>query len=254
MNMKKIIFFIFVLAMSVSCMGLMDKGHTYQSSYTLNANFEYTTVDYIKDFGEDSLYFDSARCVGIGFKDFAFYHKTNADTTDVLGGFMLSYLQTPADLSQLDTLNKRWRAYASPITKINTYLVHRTADVKTDMPAHVVEFLNTQYGTCVMESCLVTNTVEVADSIMSNFSIGDKLMLKAIGYAGGQKTGSAEFMLAERASTKDSIVTNWSLFDLSPLGAVEQVDFELEVLSNQELAIPKFFCLDEFTASISIAY
>lgn len=252
--MKKIILFILVLAMTVSCMGLMDKGHTYQSSYTLNANFEYTSVDYMKDFGEDSLYFDVVRCTGIGFKDFAFYHKINADTTDILGGFMLSFLQAPKEMSQIDTLNKRWRAYANHITKINTYLVHRSADVKTDMPAHDIEFLNTQYGTCVMESCLVTNTVEVADSIKSNFTIGDKLMLKAVGYADGKKTGTAEFMLAERASTKDSIVTNWTLFDLSPLGAVEYVDFELEVLSNQELAVPKFFCLDEFTASISIAY
>lgn len=252
--MKKIILFVCVLALSVSCMKLMNTGHTYQSSYTLNANFEYVSIDYVKEFGEDSLYFDTVRCTGIGFKDFAFYHKINADTTDVLGGFMMSYLRTPEDLSQIDTLNKRWRALGDPKTKMNTYLVHRTSSVQSDMPAHDIEFLNTQYGTCVLESCKVTNTVEVADSIMSNFSIGDKLMLKAVGYAGGKKTGSAEFMLAERASKRDSIVANWTLFDLSALGAVEQVDFELEVLSNEDLDIPKFFCLDEFTASISIAY
>ena len=248
--MKKIVFFIVVLSMAISCLG---DGPNYQSSYTLSANFEYSTLNYPQVFGEDSLYFDAERCVGFGYQDLGFHHKLNADTTEVLGGFLMSYLETRKDMTQLDPKTNRWRALAAPDMR-NTYAVHRTADLPSNKPAHDVEFLNIAYGTCAMANCQVTNTVEVADSIRTRFAVGDKLILKATGYLNGAKTGSAEFMLAERASVRDSIVSTWTTFDLSALGAVEYVDFEMVVLSANAVDLPKFFCLDNLTASVNISY
>lgn len=248
--MKKIVFFVVVLAMAISCIG---NGPTYQSSYTLSATFEYPSLNYPQVFGEDSLYFDAERCVGFGYQDLGFYHKLNADTTEVMGGFMLSYLETSKDMTQLDPQSNRWRALVAPGEK-NTYAIHRTADMSSNKPSHDIEFLGAAYGTCVMTNCQVTNTVEVADSIKARFAVGDKLMLKATGYLNGAKTGSAEFMLAERASVRDSIVSKWTTFDLSALGSVEHVDFELVVLSADAVDLPKFFCLDNLTASVNITY
>lgn len=248
--MKKIVFLIIVFVMAVSCIG---NGPSYQSSYTLVADFEYKSLNYPEVFGGDSLYFDSTRCVGFGYQDFGFHHKLNADTTEVMGGFLMSYLETRKDMTQLEPQSNRWRALVAPGKK-NTYVVHRTADISANRPDHDVVFMNNTYGTCVMVNCQVTNTVEVADSVRSRFEIGDKLMLKATGYMKGAKTGSAEFMLAERASVKDSIVSAWTTFDLSALGAIEHVDFEMVILSANAVDIPKFFCMDNLTASVNITY
>lgn len=248
--MKKIVFLVVVFVMAISCIG---DGPSYQSSYTLSADFEYQSMNYPAVFGADSLYFDAERCVGFGYQDLGFFHKLSADTTEVLGGFLLSYLETRKDMTQLEPQSNRWRALVAPDER-NTYAVHRTADQASNRATHDIEFLNSTYGTCVMNNCQVTNTVEVADSIKARFAVGDKLMLKATGYLNGSKTGSAEFTLAERASLKDSIVSTWTTFDLAALGAVEHVDFEMVILSANAVDLPKYFCLDNLTASVNITY
>jgi hypothetical protein len=58
-------------------------------------------------------------------------------------------------------------------------------------------------------------------------------------------------VLAEFSEKKDSLVTNWSAFDLKQLRSVEHVDFEL-VSTNPN--IPPFFCMDNVVADIALEY
>ena len=265
--MKRIIYFISILLLTASCFG--DEP-TYQRSFSLVADFEYS-FDYEETFGPDSLWFDSVTGAGVGYMDLAFFHKLNDEKTDVLGGFMVSYQEMPkkvedkkedggdtedgSDLEEPEVVevDKTCRAYLlKPLSNRNTYLVFRDSD---HMPEHDVEFINAPYGTCIMESCYITNTLEVAEAVAATFEKGDKLVVRATGYKDGMKTGTAEAALAEFSSQKDSIVSSWTRFNLSTLGAVNFVEFEMEVQSEKGAGkVPTNFCLDNMNASINISY
>lgn len=226
--------------MAASCFG----DETYNRSYTLAADFEYSNSTSF--FRADSLYIDVQSGYGIGYQDFAFYHKLNADKTDVTGGFVASYLSSVR--AETESGNT-YRAYVVPASKyLNTYLVYRSG---SPMPEHDMEFMNAKYGTCEMIACYVTNTVAVADAVAANFELGDRLSLKATGYLDGNKTGETEIALADFSAQKDSIVSTWTVFDLSKLGSVEYVDFE--VVSTKD-AVPGDFCLDYVVGSVNLSY
>ena len=107
-------------------------------------------------------------------------------------------------------------------------------------------------GSCIMTSCVVNNTVATAEAIDKNFVNGDRMLLRATGYLDGKKTDSAEVTLAERLSDRDSIVYTWTTFDLSKLGSIDKIDFEL--LIPQGRNIPATVCIDNVIASISTQY
>ena len=78
------------------------------------------------------------------------------------------------------------------------------------------------------------------------------MTLKATGYLNGTKTDSAEIMLAERVSGRDSIVSKWTTFDLSKLGSVDKVDFELIIPEGKD--VPATVCIDEVLTSVTVQY
>ncbi len=246
--MKRIIFILSMALMAVSCFNLDTKS---EQSYTLVASFEYTGMNYAEKFGADSLFFDNTNeGLGLGFQDLAFYHKLDAGKTDVLGGFLASYLSPVRAEEGGDNANRVYDVRAKKFTK-NTYMVYRTSLQPSDMPVHDVEFISKKYGTCTMAGCYVTNTVEVADSLAANFEKGDRLTLKAVGYLDGKKTDSAEIALADFSAQKDSIVSTWTVFDLKKLGAVEYVEF---TLTSTKPDIPLNFCMDNMVAAINLSY
>lgn len=240
--MKRFIIILSVAAMAVSCFNI-ESGT--KQSYTLFADFEFAGVDYSTAFGPDSLLFDTEVGLGLGFDQLGFYHKLNAEKTDVIGGFIASYL-SPVKADEGG--NNADRLYNLLSKKANTYLVYRNTAV---MPEHDVQFMSTKYGTCTMVGCYVTNTVEVADAVLANFEVGDKLTLKATGYLDGVKTGEAEIDLADFSAQKDSIVSTWTAFNLNKLGAVEHVEF---TVTSTKPGVPLNFCLDDMIASINIEY
>lgn len=245
--MKKILLVLSAALMAVSCFDIDPKS---EESYTLVASFEYTGMNYVETFGADSLFFDNSKeGMGIGFNNLAFYHKLNAGKTDVLGGFLASYLSPRRAEKGGDNAN---RAYViNPKYTRNTYLVYRKNPQDANMPEHDVAFLQKSYGTCEMVVCYVTNTVEVADSVAANFGLDDRLTLTATGYHAGVKTGEAKIDLADFSAQKDSIVSKWTAFDLKKLGSVEYVEFSLH---STKPDVPLNFCLDEMVSSINISY
>jgi len=98
----------------------------------------------------------------------------------------------------------------------------------------------------------VNNTVAVAKAVNEKFEPGNKLVLKAKGYLDGTETATAEIMLAERTTSKDSIVSTWTEFDLSKLGSIDKVDFE--ILIPEGMDIPAMVCIDNVVANVSLTY
>ena len=245
---KKLLLFFVVAIMAVSCLG--EGGYT-ESRYVL-ATFEFS-ADYNKIFGEDSLYVDEEYKLGIGWDCLAFYQKVNESTKEFEGGMMLSHLAYPKSGVVEGLANNKYRVNAKTVTNANTYLVfEETGSMpENDIAFNFVQSANA-IGSCIMTSCEVNNTVAVAEAVEKNFENGDRLLLRATGYLAGKKTDSAEIMLAERLSDRDSIVYTWTTFDLSRLGAIDKIDFEL--LIPQGRNIPATVCIDNVLASISAQY
>jgi hypothetical protein len=76
-------------------------------------------------------------------------------------------------------------------------------------------------------------------------------VLKATGVKSDGTTVATSITLAEYTEAKDSVMYNWSVFDLKPLGLVEFIDFNVESTNPN---VPGYFCLDGLLAGIKVEY
>ena len=103
----------------------------------------------------------------------------------------------------------------------------------------------------------ITNTVYTLDAILHGdyandaFSAGDYMSVTAKGYNGAEKTGEVVFYLADYRSENTEehfALSTWKWFDLSSLGAITRLEFELFTTKsdNYGFTTPTYFCLDNF--------
>lgn len=234
---------LFCAVVAAVCMISCTNSSTFFQRYVEVATFEYNGVDYVNVFGADSVYVGSPKDIGIGWgQDFVFGHKVNESTH--LGGFCLSYMQPAGmeDAVKPEGYKKSLFRVSGPVrAQKNTYAIFQQS---YEMPQKDFEFLNPTYGTCQPKICWVNNSELVYDALVSK--PGATLKLKATGYLKKAQTGSAEIKLAA-----DTVMYNWTKFNLSGLGAVDEIDFEL-IASDP--SIPLYVCIDELSADINIEY
>lgn len=248
-NLLVVFCFVFTV---VSC--LKETG--FSQTALVEANFEYNAVE----FDADSLFYKTKFGDGLGWGSLGFMHKVDTLNWTFEGGVLLSrkkgFKYDPADTASLaksDSLvfaQDRYRVNAvkSKVDE-NSYLVYYQNPDSSKMPEHDVIFLIQENGTCTARQCFVNNTSYVAYKVAQTFQPGDRLTLRATGYLKGAKTGEASISLADFSAQKDSIVHNWTSFDLSKLGVYDAIDFDL--LSTRE-DTPAYFCMDYFTASVTV--
>ena len=250
--MKKILFAIFAGLTLVSCLPDAE----YSQTFPVYASFEYSKVDY----DADTLFYKSNFGYGLGWDYIGFLHKVDTVDWSFDGGMLLSAkkgtLYNPADtvaMAKSDSLvfaQDRFRVNSvRDAINNNAYLVYYGNPDSSMMPAHDIEFLADEYGTCQVYQCYVNNTSYVAYKVAQHFETGDRLTLKATGYLRGAKTGEASITLADFSTQKDSIVSTWTQFDISKLGVIDFIDFNVESTKKE---VPAYFCMDYFTASITI--
>ena len=256
--MKKTIIFITLITSLVSCLD----GGSFSRTYPAEATFEYTGIDYSKEFGSDSVYFEELHGYGFSWDCLVFRHNVDTVAKTFNGGMALSLLKgstfDPSD--SLSMAQDDAEAFANDAFRLNsnlmfsgskTYAVYYENPDESKMPDCDMEFAATEIGTCTMGACYVNNTRYVAYKISQCFEDGDELTLSATGYLDGVKTGDVSMNLADFSVQKDSIVSTWTLFELDKLGIVDKVDFKL-ISTKKE--VPAYFCMDNFVASVSISY
>lgn len=231
--------------MAASCLG----NSVFSDSYTSYATFEYN--NHATMFGTDSLYFETDYKVGFTWDVYlAFGHSIDKESGEFQGGFLLSCLSVPESGKTELLDNNMYRAnQVVSSSGRNTYLVFCKSE---SMPEKQLWFNYEQgaiKGTCAPQFVRVNNTVEVVNALKENFNDGDVMTLRATGYLEGSKTDSAEIRLAEFTSAKDSIVTNWTMFDLTPLGSVDKIEFDFVLPEGS--AVPTAVCMDNLAASLS---
>jgi hypothetical protein len=120
-----------------------------------------------------------------------------------------------------------------------------------------VSFLNGTMGTnneCVFDYFYVTNSTYAALSMKNGgypakaFTSGDWFKLVIEGFnKSGTSTGKVEFYLADfRTSASPGIITEWTKVDLSPLGSVTTIKFDLQSsdVGDWGMNTPAYFCFD----------
>ncbi len=90
------------------------------------------------------------------------------------------------------------------------------------------------------------------DSFAKKFGKGDWFLLTITGYDVNEEvTGTKEFYLADlRDAEKAYIINDWRYVDLSGLGKVKKIKFELSSTDNGDYGMntPAYFCFDNFGA------
>ena len=120
-------------------------------------------------------------------------------------------------------------------------------------------YFNTTDAEYVIEEIWVVNSTYAALSMTNGDSFGAKIFsyadgdwfkLTIKGYKSNStiETGTVEFYLADfRTATSPGIITNWSKVDLTSLGKVHSIKFELSSsdVSAWGMNTPDYFCIDD---------
>lgn len=246
--MKKI-FVLIVAALTV--MSCLNSG-SFSQSYTADITFEFSDNVYKNSF-KDSLYIvpDGE---GFLYMQYPVSFSQKQLSGNLQGGFLMSYLKGEKDnaLDMEPAANDAYRVHAATgAQNSKTYTVFYDNPVESMMPAHDIDFMYRNVGTFSPHRCYVNNSTLVARKIKEHFVDGDKLVLKAIGLKGDGTKVEASITLAEYTEAKDTVMYNWSLFDLSKLGDVDYIDFKVESTNPD---VPGYFCMDNFLAAIQVEY
>lgn len=229
--------------MAVSCF----KGSYYESSFATVSNFE---------FADAAKYFTDSIFVNSDFQSgtYLLYSGSRTNDHEFKGGFAMSMKKD----SSINLSVSPFSVYAGS-AESNTFAIFYDT---TEKPERQLTFTEADYGTCAPQFCYVRNTSFVVSSIRSGdskfkFTEGDYLKLVVTGYLAGKETGKAEWFLADYrvpqngGAAPDSVNTTWQQMPLTKLGNIDAVDFSLD--TNKE-GFPKYVCLDNLVASISVKY
>lgn len=130
----------------------------------------------------------------------------------------------------------------TPITERSCMLGYSGIDAEVEFQPVYVKVTNTAYDYYSMSE---------GDSFAKKFENGDWLKLIAHGVAADGSEKTAEFYLADMDN--GGIITDWQLFDLTPLGTVQYIYFTMESSDTGQLGMntPSYFALDQFTAKMT---
>ena len=107
-------------------------------------------------------------------------------------------------------------------------------------------------GFYITNSSYAYNSMTGGDSFAKKFGKGDWFKLTVTGYdAAGEVTGTKDYYLADlRDPSKAYIINDWRYVDLSGLGKVSKLGFELSSTDNGDYGMntPAYFCFDNFGA------
>lgn len=134
--------------------------------------------------------------------------------------------------------------------------VYLTANTSSSMPA-VVSFKDGD--SYIVQGLYVTNStyaylsMKNGDDFAKKFEEGDWFKLEVSGKgASNNATQVIEIYLADFRNGKNEILNTWKWVDLSGLGAIKSLNFELSSTDNGDWGMntPSYFCIDGIEAVI----
>lgn len=247
--MKKYILLGFLLPfLAASCMN--DDGYNNEMNIYLASYFTIDEDSYSSYFDVDSIYYSTY------FTSDAYgwiYLRSSVDDDgDFLGGVGITVGADTTGYESLDDISYPYRVYGLNSDNDGTYGFWHDCEYGSLMPDYAVEAYTASddsnaypVGMYVNNTNKVVNQIRNGIGLSEEFGEGDYLKLTAVGYdANMSEVGSTSFMLADFSTYRDSVVTSWTYFDMSGIGAAVYLDFE--VTSSVD-GIAKDFCMETLT-------
>lgn len=227
------------------------------AAQNLVASFDTLTLP-----GANSFYLNSsAQLTDLGFNDayvhFPYYYDTS------WGGFW-SHGFSYSNITDSVTSGPANQYAAKPAGGYNSSPNYVVVNGSSNMLSLLPAPMPLSGGQRVLQGCYVTNSTYAYNSMRDGDAIGKKFggasgtepdwfKLTVRGFANGVFTAhTVEFYLADFRDTALSnhyIVQDWQWLDLSPLGAVDSVKYELSSsdVGQWGMNTPAYFCMDDFT-------
>lgn len=212
----------------LSADGLLHESETYHISSDTFQVADYYVIDYIKVYPFKMLQSRSAWGFGYGF--------VYNNLTDV----------TTPGYTNLSAITGEGQKSAN-------YFTVNTGGTGYGQPAEIMLVDNSVFEAV---ECFVTNSTYAYLAIkdgndgfgaVKQWTAQDKYTLIINGYLNDKKTGTVTFMLADGLN----IVNSWQRVDLSSLGNVNRITFELTStdMGDYGMNTPSYFCLDRLTVA-----
>lgn len=141
--------------------------------------------------------------------------------------------------------------------KANTGKVYLTANTTTDNPAVVSFKEGADYrvkGMYITNSSYSYLSMKNGDQFAKKFEAGDWFKLEIRGKdINGNDTQTVEVYLSDFRNGRTEILNQWKWVELSGLGEVKSLHFDLSSTDNGEWGMntPSYFCMDDITAVIT---
>lgn len=247
---------VIVALAAVSC---LNSTTTFEGNYNPTATFDY--ADLTQVLGSDSVYYE-----GPAYRATDFLAMINVQEKDIepfKGGFALSMKRDSIDVAKYIASDSKPTLHPMSVyakggaSKSKGFSVFFQNEDSSVMSKEDMVFLSSEVGEHTMSYCMIANTALTVANVMDpasqyHFEKGkDYLKLTATGYNNGAKTGSAEYFLVDFRGEADSLLKGWKKFDITKLGDIDYVDFELE---SSVTGLPKYFCIDNIFTNVHIKY
>lgn len=259
--MKRFFLMVIVAAMAVSC---LNDGNTFEGTYNPTATFDYSDLTQV--LGADSVYYDGPAYRGTDF--LAMINAQNKDAEPFKGGFALSMKHDSIDVAKYIASDSKRTLHPMSVYakggagRSRGFSVFYQNEDSSIMPKEHMVFLSSEIGEHTMSVCMIANTALTVANVLDPSSKyyfarnesgegKDYLKLVATGYNNGAKTGTAEYYLVDFRGKTDSLLKGWKRFNISKLGDIDYVNFELE---SSIADLPKYFCIDNIFTNVHIKY
>jgi len=234
----------------VSC----EKTKNYKGDNTIAATFAYSAGVMPETFYQDSVYVDGE----FAYSDIlVFCNNVTEATPDFYGGCGLSI---GADTTTLTSVVYPYRVWGiRGVQGDNIYAFWHDAGNESLMPKH--DFVSDIYfgdddSYVAPQLVYIKNTQQVVNEVRNGLNIGtpfqegDYITLTFKGFFRDKGTGEVSVNLADFKTYRDSVMTTWTPIDLTKLGKVDAIDFE--ITSNREVS--KDFCFDNMVFNAHVEY
>ncbi len=137
--------------------------------------------------------------------------------------------------------------------KSDVYAVFYDGDSVLDYNDIMFTCTNVITYSCVAGGFMINNTGLVVDYIEGGAALNEGEYMKVVVTAYREKAvaGTAEKYLIDYTGAEAKVITDWEAFTFDIKDPVDAIDFEIE---TNIAGLPKFFCLDNFVATINVEY
>ena len=218
-----------------------------KSDYVLQANFDVYSNEQVfsQYFNSDSIYFSKQ----ILTDNYSYLNSVYEEPV-FSGGFCLSAKRDSLNTNKTDISDYSSAGSDAGYNDSDIYAVY----IQNAIPDYgwQIDLSGFDVYTCNIVGFLINNVSKTIKAIEDNpLQEGDYMTVTVTGYLNEAEVEYVSVDLVKNTSMTKTVVTSWTEVDLSSIGNIDALRFEVETNRDD---FPKSFCLDNLTAQVHVEY